>query len=187
MKNLYIIFYLMTVFFFGSEIKFIKSLSNKNFKINKSHINKNLFCGYKSLFKSNETFFEKIYSLESSTNLTIDLNLNIVKKKYWSPKLNIDHNLDEKIASREIYKLLKQSINLRMRSDVPIAFCLSGGIDSSILASLASKKLNREISTFSIIDQDPNYNEIENIKLIANDLGCKNKNIFLKNKKKFFF
>ena len=174
-------------FFFGSEIKFIKSLSNKSFKINKSHINKNLFCGYKSLFKNNETFFEKIYSLESSTNLTIDLNLNIVKKKYWSPKLNIDYNLDEKIASMEINKLLQKSLNLRMRSDVPIAFCLSGGIDSSILSSLASKKLNREISTFSIIDQDPNYNENENIKLVVKDLGCKNTNIFLKDKKNFFF
>jgi asparagine synthase (glutamine-hydrolysing) len=174
-------------FFFGSEIKFIKSLSNKNFKINKSHINKNLFCGYKSLFKTNETFFEKIYLLENSTNLTIDLNLNIVKKKYWSPKLNIDYNLDEKIASMEINKLIQKSLNLRMRSDVPIAFCLSGGIDSTLLASQASKKLNREISTFSIIDQEPNYNEIENIKLVVKDLGCKNTNIFLKNKKKIFF
>ena len=174
-------------FFFGSEIKFIKSLSNKNFKINKFNINKNLFCGYKSLFKSNETFFENIYSLESSTNLTIDLNLNIVKKKYWSPKLDIDYNLDEKTASMEINKLLQKSLNLRMRSDVPIAFCLSGGIDSSLLASLASKRLNRKISTFSIIDEEPNYNEIENIKLIVKDLECKNINIFLKNKKKLFF
>ena len=174
-------------FFFGSEIKFIKSLSDKNFKINKAHINKNLFCGYKSLFKSNETFFEKIYSLESSTNMTIDLNLNFVKKKYWSPKLKIENDLDEKTASREIKNLLQKSLNLRMRSDVPIAFCLSGGIDSTFLASLAYKKLNKEISTFSIIDQEPNYNENENIKLVVKDLESKNRKIFLKNEKFFFF
>tara|TARA_B100000780_G_scaffold278832_1_gene253906 strand:+ start:264 stop:2102 length:1839 start_codon:yes stop_codon:yes gene_type:complete len=174
-------------FFFGSEIKFIKSLSDKNFKINKAHISKNLFCGYKSLFKNNETFFEKIYSLESSTNMTIDLNLNFVKKKYWSPKLKIENDLDEKMASREIKNLLQKSLNLRMRSDVPIAFCLSGGIDSTFLASLAYKKLNKEISTFSIIDQEPNYNENENIKLVIKDLKSKNKKIFLKNEKFFFF
>ena len=174
-------------FFFGSEIKFIKSLSDKNFKINKAHISKNLFCGYKSLFKNNETFFEKIYSLESSTNMTIDLNLNFVKKKYWSPKLKIENDLDEKMASREIKNLLQKSLNLRMRSDVPIAFCLSGGIDSTFLASLAYKKLNKEISTFSIIDQEPNYNENENIKLVIKDLKSKNRKIFLKNENFFFF
>ena len=174
-------------FFFGSEIKFIKSLSDKNFKINKAHISKNLFCGYKSLFKNNETFFEKIYSLESSTNMTIDLNLNFVKKKYWSPKLKIENDLDEKTASREIKNLLQKSLNLRMRSDVPIAFCLSGGIDSTFLASLAYKKLNKEISTFSIIDQEPNYNENENIKLVIKDLKSKNRKIFLKNENFFFF
>ncbi len=101
--------------------------------------------------------------------------------------MSIDKNLDEKVASAEINRLLQKSVNLRMRSDVPIAFCLSGGIDSSLLASLASKKLNRKISTFSIIDKEPNYNEIENINLVVKDLKCKNAKIFLKNKKKFFF
>ena len=48
-----------------------------------------------------------------------------------------------------------------MRADVPIAFCLSGGIDSSLLASIA-KKLNKNISVL-ILDKDTRYNERENI------------------------
>lgn len=174
-------------FFFGSEIKFIKSLSNESFKVNKEHINKNLFYGYKSLCKNNETFFDKIYSLENSTNITIDLNLNLIKRKFWSPKINIDNRLQEKTASNEVKRLLQKSLNLRMRSDVPIAFCLSGGIDSGLLVSLANKKFHKKVSTFSIIDQDYRYNERKNINLILDDLKCDNLKIFLKKKKNLFF
>jgi asparagine synthase (glutamine-hydrolysing) len=174
-------------FFFGSEIKFIKSLSQISFKINEEHIHNNLFNGYKSLFKSNQTFYENIFLLENSTNITIDLNLNFVKKKYWIPKLNIDHKINKVEAANEIKKLLKRSLNFRMRSDVPIAFCLSGGVDSALLASIAKKQLNKNISTFSIIDQDPRYNEKENINAIIKDLGCKKNFIFIEKYKDNFF
>ena len=83
-KPLY--YHLSDKVFFGSEIKFIKSLSNESFKVNKEYINKNLFYGYKSLCKNNETFFDKIYSLENSTNITIDLNLNLIKENFGHRK-----------------------------------------------------------------------------------------------------
>ena len=82
---------------------------------------------------------------------------------------------------------MKKSIDLRLRSDVPIAFCLSGGIDSSLLTSIASRKLKKKISTFSIIDQDERYNEKINIDKIVNDLDCENYTINLEDKKNFFF
>ena len=63
-------------FFFGSEIKYIKSLCEKNFTLNKAQVKKNLFLGYKSLNKTTDTFYDKIFSLENGTNLTLDLKLN---------------------------------------------------------------------------------------------------------------
>ena len=73
-----------------------------------------------------------------------------------------------------------------MRSDVPVAFCLSGGVDSALLASIAKKKLNKQISTFSIIDKDTRYNELDQIKVVINDLGCKSELINLKRNSKNF-
>jgi asparagine synthase (glutamine-hydrolysing) len=174
-------------FFFGSEIKFIKSLCKKNFKINKNQIQKNIFLGYKSLNKFNSTFYQNIISLESSSNILIDLDLNLIKKKYWKPTLNIDQNMSVIDAVNGVKKKLIKSLELRMRSDVPIAFCLSGGVDSSLLASHAKKTFDKEISTFSIIDKDPRYDEYENIKHIIDDLKCKHELIKIDNSENIFF
>ena len=54
-----------------------------------------------------------------------------------------------------------------------MAFCLSGGVDSAALASIAKKEFNYDVSTFSIIDDDPRYNEQAHIEATINDLDCK--------------
>ena len=80
-----------------------------------------------------------------------------------------------------------ENVEFRMRADVPLAFCLSGGIDSGSLVSIASKVLNKKVSCFSIIDQDERYNELKNIKKIVKDCNADHFLIFLKDKKKNFF
>ena len=73
-------------FIFGSEIKFIRSLSEDKFKINRNLINKNLFLGYKSLHKNNQTFYENIFSAKNGENMFIDSNLkrNLLETKIVS-------------------------------------------------------------------------------------------------------
>ena len=173
-------------FFFGSEIKFIKSLYINKFKINKDLLNKNLFLGYKSLNKNSETFDKDIFSLESSSNMSIDLNLIPIIKKYWTPKININQKMKIEEATSGAKIHLIESLKLRMRSDVPLAFCLSGGIDSGILASHAKKTFNKNVSSFSIIDSDERYNEEENIKHVVNDINCDSHLIKINNKKDLF-
>ena len=52
---------------------------------------------------------------------------------------------------------------MRLRSDVPIAFSLSGGVDPNVLAGFAKKKLKKDIKCYSIVDNDRRYNEQKNI------------------------
>jgi len=174
-------------FFFGSEIKFIKSLCNKNFEINKDLINKNLFLGYKSLNKQNQTFYKEIKILENSTNITLNLNLEFKFKKYWIPESRVDKNLNKEDINEIFKQKIIESLKFRLRSDVPLAFCLSGGVDSGSLSSIASKILNRNINTFSIIDEDRRYNEEENIDSVTQDLNCVSHKIRLGKKKDSFF
>jgi asparagine synthase (glutamine-hydrolysing) len=173
-------------FYFGSEIKFIKSLSEIKFRLNKNKIYKYLSFGYKSINNDNNTFYKNVHLLENATNITVDLNLKFIKKKYWRPKLKINNSIDAETAASHTRFLVKKSLDFRMRSDVPIAFCLSGGIDSGFLYSAASIKQDN-IKSFSIIDSDKRYNESENINLLLNKNKAQNIKINIKNKNKNFF
>ena len=68
---------------------------------------------------------------------------------------------------------LINSVRLRMRSDVPIAFCMSGGVDSNSLISIASKVLNYEVHGFTIVNKDERYEEQELVDHSVKDLGIK--------------
>ena len=166
-------------FYFGSEIKFIKSLSLDSFKINKDKINSNLLYGYKSIFQDNKTYYKGVLSLESGHNLIIDSDFKEKKYKYWKPVINQNKNLSYQEACEGINFYLKNSLKIRLRSDVPVAFCLSGGVDSSLITSLAVKEFNVKANTYSVIDSDKRYNEKKNILATVKDLKCKSNLIHL--------
>ncbi len=160
-------------FFFGSEPKFIFSLLDRELDKNYQKISSYLVLGYRSIFKERESFYEGLQELKPGTNLTLDFDLKKKEKKYWQLKFN-PMKLTEQDVYEESRRLIKNSINLRLRSDVPVAFCLSGGIDSSSLAAITCKSLNKKIHTFSVIDNDPRYDERKEIEKIINHLDCKN-------------
>ncbi len=176
-------------FFFGSEIKYLFSLSNKKKRINIKKLNNYLFNGYKSIHNDQKTFFEEIYEVPSGSFLKIDSQNKHKIQKYFFPKLEqskkSEFDLNEVIKKNR--ECLIKTVDLRMRSDVPIAFCLSGGIDSGALVSIASKILGKKISCFSIVDSDERYNEHDNIKKIVKDCDVDHFPIFLTNKKDDFF
>jgi len=159
-------------FFFASEIKAIQSLLQKKLQINYDHLKRYLVFGYKFLYKTPESYYHGIRQIEYASNATLDYNLNFSQSKYWKPESNIkEMSLDEAIEGARHHLL--ESVKLRLRSDVPLAFCLSGGVDSASLASIAKKEFNYDLTTFSIIDSDVRYNELDNIQATIDDLDCK--------------
>ncbi len=88
-------------------------------------------------------------------------------------KIEIDKKFEETFFN---------AINLRLRSDVPLGFCLSGGIDSSLLVAISKQILGKNLQTFSIVDTDNRYNELSNINRITRFLKCDNQVIKLKKK-----
>ncbi len=160
-------------FYFGSEIKAVRSLCNKRLTVNDNQVLRYLTNGYKSLYKNDETFFNEISEVPYASNLIIGPELEKKITRYWFPRY-MPVPMSSEDAIEGIKHHLTESLKIRLRSDVPIAFCLSGGIDSSSLASIAAKIFNLNIHTFSIIDNDERYNEYENIQHTIKDINCKN-------------
>tara|TARA_X000000950_G_scaffold175784_1_gene213642 strand:+ start:8129 stop:9961 length:1833 start_codon:yes stop_codon:yes gene_type:complete len=167
-------------FFFGSEIKYIKNLSNNRLELNYEKLKMFLVYGYKSIYKQDTTYYKNLSQLQSSHKMKINLNLEIKIEKYWEPSTSkIKISLTEAIEGAQYF--LENSLKKRLRADVPIAFNLSGGVDSSSLVAIARKKLNINVNSYSIIDDDPRYNEEENINFNAQQFSDNHKSFNLKN------
>ena len=172
-------------FYFGSEIKFIQSLYDKKININLNQLTNYLNFGYKSLYKYNQTYFQNIKEFPKRSFIYSKIGERLSFRNYW--KLNFLENdkISESEAIKETRLKVIDSIEKRINANVPVGICLSGGVDSSIIASVAKKILNKNIKTYSILDNDIRYNEKGNIKLIINDLKVKNTSILLKKEKNF--
>jgi len=132
------------------------------------------------------TIFKNCYKLEAGHYLELRIdNLEFKITKYWDvndfyKKKKIDKNEDEILY--DIENILDDAIDLRMISDVPVGVFLSGGYDSSLVASILAKKQGKQINTFTIGFDDPKYNEAEHAKTIASYLGTNHTEYYMKNK-----
>ncbi|WP_353427848.1 asparagine synthase (glutamine-hydrolyzing) [Polynucleobacter sp. MWH-UH19D] len=160
-----------TGLYFGSEPKFIFALIGHTLPVNKNHLLRYMVNGYKALYKSGDTFFEGLKEVPPGSVLKVDVHGVCVEQKYWVPKFNqqIDGMSfgDAVLNAREA---LINSVELRLRSDVPIAFCLSGGIDSNALIAIAKKYLNYDVHGYTIMNTDERYEEQEMVNASVNAL-----------------
>jgi asparagine synthase (glutamine-hydrolysing) len=88
-------------------------------------------------------------------------------RRYWSPSYEPKDQRPEVEQITECRDLLRESVQLRLRSDVPVGIFLSGGMDSSAVTALASELAPIRLKTFSIGFQDSAYNELPYARRVA--------------------
>jgi len=151
-----------TGLYFGSEPKFIFALLGHVLPVNKNHLLRYMVNGYKALYKSGDTFFEGLKEVPAGSVLKVDANGKRSEQKYWVPEFDqqIDSmSFDDAVSNAR--DALINSVQLRLRSDVPVAFCLSGGIDSNALIAIAKKHLNYDVHGYTIMNTDERYEELD--------------------------
>jgi len=155
-------------FFFTSELKAFNGIDIKK-EINYEGVYAYLHLGY---IPYNKTIFNKILKLDPGSFLRYKNN-NITVKKYWNIEDKVKNNVSSNFKSNKLKlnQLLRESVEKRLISDVPIGTFLSGGTDSSIVTAVAQEVSNSPINTFSIGFKEAKYNESEHAKKVANHLG----------------
>ena len=136
-------------FIFASEKKAIINYIDKSFFPNKDVLQKFLFRGELRVGENEDTIFNDIYHLKPGHSLIYNGD-SIRKIKYWSLKIK-KNNASLSKNVEEFKYLFNDSVRLRLRSDVEVGSCLSGGLDSSSIVATAADKFNKNLNTFSAI------------------------------------
>ena len=118
-----------------------------------------------------QTLFAGIRKLQPGHTLTVDRRGNTKLEEYWDVFQTADPvstKVTEDEATEKILTLLRESVKLRMVSDVPFGAFLSGGIDSSANVALMAELMNRPVETFSVgYHGQTAYNELSHARRAA--------------------
>jgi asparagine synthase (glutamine-hydrolysing) len=146
--------------YFASEIKAILPVIEATVRVNERAVFDYLVYGHRDL--NNSTFYEGIESIPAGSVLKVDANGEIVASKFW--ELQPNRNGKFKSASptevaKELRHILEDAVRIRLRADVGIGIELSGGLDSSSVAGLASSVHPNTLSCFTVEYPQTQWNE----------------------------
>jgi len=131
-----------------------------------------------------KTAFKGVFELPPGHFMKIDEMGEVSPKPYWRiPYYPAEEQwrgtFDE--AQEELRKLLKDSVALRLRADVPVGAYLSGGLDSSVLSSLISRNFDNQLRTFSLSFQEKPFDELTFQKEMVQSLGTEHSQVEISN------
>lgn len=175
------------VLLFGSELKALKVHPAFEGDIDRNSLTLLMRHNY---IPSPYSIYSKIKKLLPGTFLTINSAQNIDNKPttYWdfSSITQYQHTHPftgtENNAIRALEQTLMEAVGQQMIADVPLGAFLSGGIDSSVIASLMQAQSSLPVKTFSIGFNEPGYNEAEHAKAVAKHLGTDHTELYVTSK-----
>jgi asparagine synthase (glutamine-hydrolysing) len=155
-------------FVFGSEIKALFASG-----LVEARARDEAFAEY-LLFRQvagSETLFHGVKSLPPGCTMTVrDGAVRI--SQYWSPRPAAERpSMTYDQAKEQLADLLEDSVRLRLISDVPVGFLLSGGVDSSLVTALAAKLKGEPINTFSVGFDEEDFDESAFAKMVSAEHG----------------
>jgi asparagine synthase (glutamine-hydrolysing) len=107
------------------------------------------------------TFFQDIRKICPAHYMRIDLRTSAVEtRRYWEPDFRVDAAHTEEYFVETLRSLLEDAVKIQLRSDVPVGVTLSGGLDSSLVASLAARQVRGRLTAFTgAFREGPEFDE----------------------------
>ncbi|GJL80342.1 MAG: asparagine synthetase B [Nitrospinaceae bacterium] len=173
-------------FIFGSELKAIKEHPRFEKKINRDAITLLMRYNY---IPAPHSIYKGIHKLLPGHILKLSAkeNPNTAPEShcYWSAREVAENGISnpftgsEEEAVQQLDSILRDSVKLRMASDVPLGAFLSGGIDSSTVVALMHAQSTQPVKTFSIGFYEEGYNEAQYAREIAKYLGTDHTELYV--------
>jgi asparagine synthase (glutamine-hydrolysing) len=152
---------------FGSEIKSILESGLIDVRANEEALPELLGTRYLS---GTETLFKGVHRLQPGHTLTFE-DGGIAIHQYWDIPAGRRSDALEGMSDADIVRrfraLLEESVSIRLMADVPLGMFLSGGLDSSAIAALMSKMIDRPLQTFSVAFKDRAFSELDYARQVA--------------------
>jgi asparagine synthase (glutamine-hydrolysing) len=157
-------------FAFASELPALKELIG-DVEINQDAIPLFLHRGY---IPEPHTFYKNIYKFPAGS-YGLYKNGKLTIEPYWRPE---DHITETTLQSetqvvQKVEELLRDSVKLRLMSDVPFGTFLSGGADSGLITAMAADQFKEPLNTFNVSFEDTPFDESPFAKAMAEQLGAK--------------
>ncbi|HET9193328.1 MAG TPA: asparagine synthase (glutamine-hydrolyzing) [Vicinamibacterales bacterium] len=157
---------------FGSEIKSILASGLVAAEANESILPEVLATRSTA---GTDTLFRGIFKLLPGHRLIFQ-DGNVRVEQYWDlpldgPDPSFEQRGDHRLVE-QFRELLQESVRLRLMADVPLGMFLSGGIDSSAVAALMAREIDRPVETFSVAFADRAFSELEYAREVAQAIGA---------------
>src|SRR5262245_10493416 len=120
-----------------------------------------------------QTCFADVRQVEAGTFVEYDLGGSLRATRYYSQHAG---EAPPGVADERVRELLDDAVRLRLRSDVPVGSCLSGGLDSSSIVALAQRRLagsGAQLESFTFAAGDPRHDERAYAQSVADATGAK--------------
>ena len=157
---------------FGSEIKAILASGLVEPRANESAIPEILST---RTLAGEETLFVGVQKLLPGHTLTFE-DGRVRVRQYWDIPVREEPLAPATRTSREWVQqfrdLLVESVRLRLMSDVPLGMFLSGGLDSSAIAAIMARLIDRPVQTFSVGFSERAFSELEWSREVARAIGA---------------
>jgi asparagine synthase (glutamine-hydrolysing) len=171
-------YYAHGTFLFASEIKaLLEHPALQERTVNDTALQLYLKYGY---VPAPYSIFNEIKKLPAASTLTLDKQGQLHISEYWDLDFNNKTPLNFQSAAVQLRKMIEESVQLRMISDVPLGAFLSGGIDSSAVVATMAKFSTKPVKTFSIGFEDKSYDELSFAKIVAEKYGTEHHEHVLK-------
>src|SRR5436305_7425804 len=160
---------------FGSEIK---SLLEAAIPREINHLALDEYLTYLCVPAPN-TLFNGVFKLPAA-HILIYEDGQISTKRYWELPFTPTCQDDEATAIERTRVLLKEAVQVRLMSEVPLGAFLSGGVDSSVVVGLMSQMMSQPVKTFSIGFEEDDYSELPYAREVAKHFGTDHHEFFVR-------